>query len=94
MEIFVFPIIFAGKQVNHLCAVNLRDGSTCFHRAVECTDQKAGVAILNLLLEKDKSMVNTQNIKGMTPLHVACHLEKKKIVKKLVVSFQYDDWQC
>ena len=72
--------------MNHLCAVNLRDGSTCFHRAVECADQKAGLTILGLLIDKDKSMVNTQNIKGMTPLHLACQLEKKKIVKKLIVS--------
>lgn len=75
-----------GTRVNHLCAVNLRDGSTAYHRAVECTDQKSGLAILTLLLKKDKDMANTQNVKGMTPLHMACHLERKKIVKKLLVS--------
>ena len=53
MKIPVLLIIPKGNQVNHLCEVNLLDGSTCFLRAVECTDHKAGLVLLKIL-EKEK----------------------------------------
>ncbi|XP_071943055.1 uncharacterized protein [Antedon mediterranea] len=78
------PGIYQGSMVNHLCARNLQEGSTCLHRAVECADQKRGLKALELLLDTDKLVANIQNNAGLTPLHLACQLERRLIVKKLI----------
>ncbi|XP_033114521.1 ankyrin-2-like isoform X2 [Anneissia japonica] len=78
------PSIYQGSMVNHLCARNPQDGSTCVHRSVECVDQKRGLKALEMLLDTDKLVVNIQNSAGLTPLHLACQLDRRKIVKKLL----------
>ncbi|XP_022109648.1 ankyrin-3-like [Acanthaster planci] len=75
--------IFQGTRVNHLCAVNMRDGCAAIHRAVECIDEQKGVTNLLLLIAKDCSVINLQNFQGLSPLHLAAKLERKQIVKTL-----------
>lgn len=71
-----------GSQVNHLFATSARDGATAYHRAVQFADK---LACLNLLLSADQTAVNVQDLAGLSPLHVACRLNRKTIVKKLLV---------
>jgi len=73
-----------GSQVNHLYATSVRDGATAYHRAVQFADKPA---CLNLLLSVDQSAINVQDSAGLSPLHVACRLNRKTIVKKLVVCY-------
>lgn len=78
------PLLFQGNVINHLCAINPYDGRFPIHRAVECVDKRAGHTILALLLKKDPDIVNLQDRDGYTALHLACQLERKQIVKKLL----------
>ena len=71
--------------MNHLYAVNKRDGCTAMHRAVECISEKRGLENLLLLIAKDSSAINLQNTQGLTPLHLAAKLEKRQIIKVLMV---------
>ena len=75
-----------GAQINHMFAANPADGSTVYHRAVEHSDD---LSIIDCLLEADHSAVNEQNKAGMSPLHVASHLNRTRIVKKLLVSSRF-----
>ena len=69
-------------MVSHLCAINPKDGVTVYHRLIEGGDN---VGILDLLLEADHSGVNMQDNHGLSPLHVACLMKRKKTVEKLTV---------
>ena len=73
-------------MVSHLCATSPRDGSSVFHKAVEGGDN---VALLEALLKCDESAVNAQDCHGLTPLHVACLMKRRKIVEKLTVIRTY-----
>ena len=74
------------KSISHLCAVNWKDGRTAYHRAVESGDN---VLLMEILTEADNSAVNIQDKHGLSPLHLACQLGRKKLVDKLVVSVLY-----
>ncbi|XP_038049666.1 ankyrin-3-like [Patiria miniata] len=76
--------LFQGTHVNHLCAINIRDGCSAMHRAVECINERRGLEILLLLMDKDSSIINIQNVQGLSALHLAAKLEKAKIVKTLL----------
>ncbi|XP_077997717.1 uncharacterized protein LOC144450849 [Glandiceps talaboti] len=69
------------RVINHLADYNFRDGCTCFHRAMECSNESHTVEVIHLLLQKDKSCINMQDFSGFTPLHYACMQGKKHIVK-------------
>ncbi|XP_030829986.1 serine/threonine-protein phosphatase 6 regulatory ankyrin repeat subunit B isoform X3 [Strongylocentrotus purpuratus] len=84
------PNIYQGSTVNHICASNTLDGCTAVHRAIQCSDQKIGLAILALLVDKDTTIINVQNCDGITALHLACKLDRRQMVKKLV-SVDYID---
>jgi len=72
----------SGCQVNHLYATSTRDGATVYHRAVQFADK---LQCLNLLLSADQAAINVQDSSGLSPLHVACKLSRRTVVKKLVV---------
>ena len=77
-------------MVSHLCAVNSRDGTTVFHRLIEGGDS---VTILDMLLKCDQSGINIQDLQGLSPLHVACLMKRKKTVEKLTVSLHlFANW--
>ncbi|XP_070570828.1 ankyrin-3-like isoform X3 [Ptychodera flava] len=71
------------RVINHLCDYNFRDGSTCLHRAVECSSENRAIEIIQSVLEKERSCVNMQDYAGLTPLHLACSQGKKHMVKML-----------
>jgi len=75
-----------GSKVNHLYAASSRDGATAYHRAIQFADK---LSCLNLLLladtAADMAAVNVQDATGLSPLHVACQLNRTTVVKKLVV---------
>ena len=71
-----------GDQVDHLFATSTRDGATAYHRAVQFADK---LPCLNLLLSAEQAAVNVQDSVGLSPLHVACKLNRRTVVKKLVV---------
>jgi ankyrin repeat protein len=68
--------------VSHICAVNLFDGNTPLHRTIEGGDS---VAIATALIEADAAVINMQNDAGLTPIHLACKLGRKKILERLLV---------
>jgi len=68
--------------VNHLFATSTHNGATAYHRAVQFADK---LPCLNLLLSADQTAINVQDSSGLSPLHVACQLNRRAIVKKLVV---------
>ena len=68
--------------VSHVCAVNLFDGNTPLHRTIEGGDNPA---IVSALLEADPAVINMQNDAGMTAVHLACKLGRKKVLEKLLV---------
>ena len=74
----------ADGLVSHVCAVNLFDGSTALHRAVEFGDN---CQLVKALVTADKTCINIQNDKGLSPLHLACQLGRKKVIQLLLVSF-------
>jgi len=71
-----------GCQVNHLYAANTRDGATAYHRAVQFADK---LPCLNALVTADSAGINVQDSAGLSPLHVACKLGRRTIVKRLLV---------
>lgn len=87
----LFP---TGNIINHLYATNPYDGRSPIHRAVECTEKNAGLTIVNLLLKTDSEIANLQDRDGFSPLHLACQLDRKKIVKKLLVSCFFHRIDC
>ena len=70
-------------MISHLCAKSLTNGATCFHRLISAGDN---VQLLTLLLDKDKTGINLQDVAGLAPIHLAAQLGRKKIVNKMTVS--------
>ncbi|CAG2239835.1 CEMIP [Mytilus edulis] len=75
--------IYHDGFINHICAVNSMDGSTSLHT---CLLKGDNFRIMELLLKIDPNdmTVNIQNISGLTPLHLACQLERRKCTEILV----------
>ncbi|XP_064646127.1 uncharacterized protein LOC135499321 [Lineus longissimus] len=73
-------IFMTPNVISHVCAVNPRDGRTPLHRALETGDH---VGILLVLVETDDLCVDIQDAEGLSPLHLACKLGRKKCVEKL-----------
>nr|KAG5709649.1 hypothetical protein BaRGS_027674 [Batillaria attramentaria] len=74
--------IFHDGLVSHVCAVNLTDGNTALHRAVEHADNHQMVKVL---LEADPTCIAIQNDLGLSPLHLACKLSRKKVIEQLLM---------
>ncbi|KAL5005602.1 hypothetical protein ScPMuIL_016760 [Solemya velum] len=74
--------IYHDGLVSHVCAVNPFDGCTPLHRALEGGDNSQ---VVYVLLFSDASCINTQNTDGLTPLHLACKLGRKKSLEKLLM---------
>lgn len=83
--IMFMRLIFPDNKVCHLCAINLLDGNTAFHRTIEGGDN---LQVAELLLAHEPGVAHTQNFQGYSPLHLACKLGRKKIVQKLLVSLK------
>jgi hypothetical protein len=79
-------LLLSDGVVSHVCAVNLFDGSTSLHRAVESGDN---VPLVKVLLAADKTCINIQNDAGLSPLHLACKLGRKKVLEHLLVSIPH-----
>ncbi|XP_060074269.1 ankyrin-3-like isoform X2 [Ylistrum balloti] len=75
--------IYHDGFVSHVCAVSLRDGSLPIHRCLEGGDHHT---IVESLLQADTTCINTQNSAGLTPLHLACKLIRKKSLDKLLAT--------
>ncbi|PVD38559.1 hypothetical protein C0Q70_01175 [Pomacea canaliculata] len=73
----------ADGLVSHVCAVNLFDGSTALHRAIEHGDDYQAV---RQLLIADPACLNLQNSRGLSPLHLACKLGRKKVIEMLLAT--------
>lgn len=75
--------IYHDGFINHVCAVNSMDGSTTLHN---CLLKGDNFRIMELLLKIDPNdmTVNLQNSLGLTPLHLACQLERRKCAEILV----------
>lgn len=73
--------IFHDGLISHVCAVSQQDGSTALHRTVEHGDN---YQMVKVLLAADPSCVNIQNNAGLSALHLACKLGRKKIIEQLV----------
>ena len=69
--------------MNHISAINPLDGTTCLHKTVEGGDN---VAIAAGLLSMDSTVANIQDSFGLTSLHLACKLNRRKLVELLIVS--------
>ncbi|XP_014664203.1 PREDICTED: uncharacterized protein LOC106806702 [Priapulus caudatus] len=80
-------IFCRGDRISHVCGANPRDGCTPLQRMLEYRDS---VQILNALLQADPSCVNIQNKEGLTALHMACRLDRKRVTEKLT-SLPYID---
>ncbi|CAG2252375.1 unnamed protein product [Mytilus edulis] len=80
--------IYHDGFINHICAVNSMDGSTTLHT---CLLKETTSEIMELLLKIDPNdmTVNIQNSSGLTPLHLACQLERRKCTEILVVSILF-----
>ncbi|XP_076459845.1 uncharacterized protein LOC143292985 isoform X3 [Babylonia areolata] len=74
-------IFHADGVVSHVCAVSHGDGSTALHRAVQQGDS---THMARALLTADPSCVNLQNDAGLSPLHLACQLGRKRITQLLL----------
>lgn len=74
-----------------MCAVNLFDGSTALHRAIEHGDDYQAV---RQLLIADPACLNLQNSRGLSPLHLACKLGRKKVIEMLLVSTAHENSCC
>ncbi|KAK3767661.1 hypothetical protein RRG08_022696 [Elysia crispata] len=73
--------IFHDGVISHVCAVNLRNGSTALHNAVRGGDSAQS---LSLLLAADRDPLNAQDGSGETVLHTACRLNRRKCVELLL----------
>lgn len=69
--------------MSHVCAVNLFNGDTPLHRAIEGGDSPV---IVSSLVEADCAVINMQNDAGLTAIHLACKLRRKKVLENLLVS--------
>ena len=75
---------FLGNKVFQLYAVNQRDKATVFHRLIEAGDDVRLLEILLGSLETEhEQVVNSSDVRGFTPLHLACKLGRRKIIQKL-----------
>ena len=81
MEVYEL-VVCLGSVVSHVCAVNLFDGNTALHSAIEAADS---VAIAEALLDADSTVINIQNDAGFSPMHVACQHGRKKTLRHLLV---------
>ena len=70
--------------MSHVCAVNPTDGTTAMHQVIQCADN---LPIVKALLEVDQMVVNMQDHQGVSPMHLACKLGRKRIIEHLTVSF-------
>ncbi|KAL3857650.1 hypothetical protein ACJMK2_012297, partial [Sinanodonta woodiana] len=73
--------IYHDGIVSHVCAKNLFDGCTPLHRAVEGGDNSDLVVAL---VETDRVGLNMQNDAGLTAVHFACKLGRKRVLAKLL----------
>ncbi|CAH1788028.1 unnamed protein product [Owenia fusiformis] len=73
-------VFTSDKMVSHVCAVNAKDGATALHRTIQSGDH---YQIILLLVECDQTCVNIQDDHGLSPIHLACKLGRRKIVEKL-----------
>lgn len=73
----------ADNSVSHVLAVSSRDGATCLHRTIEGGDWPD---IVTCLLTADSGCVNMQDHKGLSAVHLACQLGRKKTLDRLTVS--------
>ena len=75
-EDLVQEVILAGAV---LISVD-SEGSSVFHKAAKVDNPK----IIQLLASKDKTMVNSLNLYGMSALHLACACDKPENVEQLL----------
>lgn len=75
--------IFHDGLISHVCAVNLHDGSTALHRVVEHADNSQ---MVKLLTTADPTCINLQTDSGLSPLHLACRLGRKKVLEQLLAT--------
>ncbi|KAK3598963.1 hypothetical protein CHS0354_024634 [Potamilus streckersoni] len=73
--------IYHDGIVSHVCAKNLFDGCTPLHRAVEGGDNSD---LVLALVETDRVCLNMQSDAGLTAVHLACKLGRKKVLAKLL----------
>ena len=81
-EVYERVVVCLGSVVSHVCAVNLFDGNTALHSAIEAADS---VAIVEALVDADSAVINIQNDAGFSPIHVACLHGRKKTLRHLLV---------
>ena len=81
----------SAKHVNHLCATSYSDGGTVYHRTIEGGDN---ITVLKALLDIDQSAINIQDNNGLSPLHLACRLGRRKIIEQLLVRIRYTTDTC
>ena len=72
--------------MNHISAINPLDGTTCLHKTVEGGDN---VVVAAGLLSMDSTVANIQDSFGLTSLHLACKLNRRKLVELLIVSVYF-----
>ncbi|XP_041374461.1 ankyrin-3-like isoform X2 [Gigantopelta aegis] len=73
--------IYQSGYVSHISAVNLYDGCTPLHRAVQGADNHS---VVRALLKLDNFCLNSQNDAGLSALHLACSLGRKKVIDVLL----------
>ncbi|CAG5129423.1 unnamed protein product, partial [Candidula unifasciata] len=66
--------IYHRGLVSHVRAVNLKDGSNVLHYALHNSDVPQ---IIGLFLQHDPTLVNMQDDRGETALHLACKWEER-----------------
>ena len=74
---------FSDNLVNHISATNPLDGTTCLHKTVEGSDN------VDLAAGLLSMVANIQDSFGLTSLHLACKLNRRKIVELLIVSVHF-----
>ncbi|KAK6166591.1 hypothetical protein SNE40_023246 [Patella caerulea] len=73
--------IFHDSLVSHVCAVNLFNGNNALHYTIQGGDN---LPIIKNLLTADISCLNVQNDDGLSPLHLACKLGRRKSIEVLL----------